>query len=244
MMTRLGDAAAGLFPYRVYWIICGSRETLGTRLRTRYFRARQTARGEGDLLTETAFNQLISEYLAMRTELVRFLAARLGQASTAEDIYQEIFVRLKLGQLPEDVGNPRAFIYRMAYNLANDVRRAGQRRAARDGAWLGMATQTVGTEAIADRPDADAAIDARRKLDLMLACIDELPAKCREVFTLHKLQGLSHRDVASRLGVTKKTVEKHMTTALKHLAIKLAALPENGHTPASGQTQGGGHRDA
>ncbi len=172
-------------------------------------------------LTETAFNQLISEYLAMRTELVRFLAARLGQAATAEDIYQEIFVRLKLGQLPEDVGNPRAFIYRVAHNLANDLRRTGQRRAARDGAWLDTATQTVGTEAVADRPDADAAIDAKRKLDLMLASIDALPGKCREVFVLHRLQGLSHRDIAANLGITTKTVEKHMTTALKHLAVAL-----------------------
>jgi RNA polymerase sigma factor (sigma-70 family) len=195
-------------------------------------------------LSETVFNRLVSEYLAMRTELVRFLTARLGQAPAAEDIYQEIFIRLKNGQLPEDVGNTRAFIYRMAYNLANDLRRTGQRRAARDGAWFNVATQTMGPEAVSDHPDADDAIDAKRKLDALLAGVAELPAKCREVFTLHRLQGLSHRDIAAHLGITTKTVEKHMTTALKHLTLKMARRAENAEETTPNQTQGGGRRGA
>jgi RNA polymerase sigma-70 factor (ECF subfamily) len=192
-------------------------------------------------LTDTAFDQLVSEYLQMRADLVRFLTARLGQAGIAEDVYQEMFIRLRLGQLPADVGNPRAFLYKMAFNLANDAHRAGQRRAVRDGAWLDTATQKMGTETIADAPSADDAIDAKRRLDLMLTSLAELPAKCREAFTLHRLRGLSHREVAAQMGITTKTVEKHMTTALKQLATKLGHQPTHS---SKEETQGGGEHGA
>ena len=157
----------------------------------------------------------------MRDELVRFLSARLGQAAIAEDIYQDMFVRLNTAQLPDEIGSPRAFLYRTAFNLANDHRRALSRRVARDGAWLDVATQSSGGEAISDHPDVDQAIDARREMQLMLAALDDLSPKCREVFTLHRLRGLSHRQVAENLGITTKTVEKHMTAALKQLALRL-----------------------
>ena len=172
-------------------------------------------------MTQTVRQQLISEYVAMRDELVRFLSARLGQAAAAEDIYQDMFVRLNTAQLPDEIGSPRAFLYRTAFNLANDHRRALSRRVARDGAWLDVATLSTAGEAISDHPDVDRAIDARREMQLMLAALNDLSPKCREVFTLHRLRGLSHRQVAENLGITTKTVEKHMTAALKQLTQKL-----------------------
>ncbi len=178
------------------------------------------ARGNSTL-TEIVRTQLVFEYVAMRDELVRFLTARLGQAALAEDIYQDVFVRLNTAQLPSEIGSPRAFLYRMAFNLANDHRRASSRRVARDGAWVDSATHSAGGEAIADHPDVDHAIDARREVQRMIAVLKELPPKCREVFTLHRLQGVSHRQIADTLGITTKTVEKHMTAALKQLTLKL-----------------------
>lgn len=172
----------------------------------------------------------------MRTELVRFLAARLGDMGAAEDTYQEIFVRLRQARLPEDVGNARAFLYKMAYNLANDARRSRRRRTVRDNAWTDTVTHKVGIDAVADNPDVDAAIDAKRTLDLLLSGLVELPAKCREVFTLHRLRGLSHREIADSLGITTKTVEKHMTTALKHLALKVGRARPNAAGPPKDKT--------
>ncbi len=174
-----------------------------------------------DTLTQIVRQQLISAYVAMRDELVRFLSARLGQAVVAEDIYQDMFVRLNTAHLPDEIGSPRAFLYRMAFNLANDHRRASSRRVVRDGAWLDVATQSNGGETISDHPDVDRAIDARREIQQMLVALSDLSPKCREVFTLHRLQGLRHRQVAESLGITTKTVEKHMTAALKQLTLRL-----------------------
>ncbi len=167
-----------------------------------------------------AANPLTDAYVALRADLVRFLTARLGNHAAAEDVYQELFVRIRTAQA-DVIENPPAFLFRSAYNLANEFARAGHRRVRRDDAWTDLTNQKVGINFISDGPDADDAIDAKRRLDQLLDGLNELTPKCRMVFTQHHLQGLSHRQIADGLGVSIKAVEKQMTTALKYLAAKL-----------------------
>lgn len=169
----------------------------------------------------------MNAYLGMREVLLRFLTARLGDAAAADDIYQELFVRLKSGALPTDIANPRGYIFRTAYNLANEYVRTRRRQGARDIAWTDATTQKVGPDAVADTAAADDAVAAKERLDQVMAALGSLPDKAREVFTLRRVQELSHREIAHRLGISTKTVEKHMTTALKHLTLKLGGfLPD------------------
>lgn len=165
--------------------------------------------------------RLIATYVAMRPDLIRFLAARLGDRAAADDVYQDMYLRLQGSQLPPEIENERAFLYKTAANLASDHRRGGQRRSARDKVWVDAVTQRIGADAVVDAVEPEAAIDSRRRLEALAAHIGELSPKCREVFVLHKLEGLGHAEVAARLGISRKTVEKHMTTALKSLAAKL-----------------------
>lgn len=174
-----------------------------------------------------ARNQLVSAYLGLRAEILRFLTARLGQPAAAEDVCQDLFVRIESAQLPPAIGDARAFIYKMAYNLANDYSRARRRRNTRDRDWFDTATHKIAEDPVADVPDADGAIDAKRRLARVAASIKELPPKCLTVFTCHRLQGLSQRETAAKLGITTKTVEKHMATALRHLIRKLAGLADS-----------------
>lgn len=175
-------------------------------------------------MNDLSINQLMSEYLELRTDLLRFLTARLGDRATAEDVYQELYVRLSGAHPRGELENPRGFIYRSAYNLANEYARAQQRRIRRDGTWAELSTYTKGTDAVSDVPDADAAIEAKRRLALLMSSLDELTPKCREVFTQHHLRGLSHSEIALSMGVSVKAVEKQMTVALKHLAAKLGFI--------------------
>ena len=171
-------------------------------------------------MTDVGSNQLVSAYLEMRDEVLRFLTARLGDRATAEDVGQELFVRLRLGQLPSDVASPRAYIYKAAYNAANEYERARRRQTVRDTAWVDLTRQKVGTDTISDEVGAERALEAKHRLRLLMTALAELPPKCREVFTLCRLREHSHREVAEMLNISTKTVEKHMTTALKHLMAK------------------------
>ncbi len=167
-----------------------------------------------------ARDDLLGAYLALRADLIRFLTARLSDAAAAEDVYQDLYLRLQSAELPEAVPEPRAFLYKAAYNLANDRARAARRRAHRDQEWQDAGTYKVGDVPVADAPPVEDAIDARRKLLRVMEWIDALPPRCREVFTLHRITGVPHQEIASRLGITTKAVEKHMANAFRILGEK------------------------
>lgn len=160
-------------------------------------------------------------YLSRRDAIGRFLTARLGNADETEDVLQDLFLRVnRMGSTP-DVRDPAAYLFTMALNLARDRRRERSRANARDTGWAGARYQMAGEEPIFDQPSAEAAYAARQRLEAVTAALDELSPQCRRVFQLHKLEGLSHQDVAERTGITRSTVEKHMNTALKHLIAKV-----------------------
>lgn len=180
-------------------------------------------------MTDAALGVLVSEYLAMREVLLRFLTARLGDAALADDIYQELFVRLKIGALPADLANPRGYLFRMAYNLANEFARARRRQEARNAHWTDTTTHKVGADTVSDTPAADDALAAKERLATVMRALESLPPKSREVFVMCRVRGLSHREVADSLGISTKTVEKHMTAALKHLTLILRSTERGRH---------------
>ena len=180
-------------------------------------------------VTEAVLGVLMSEYLAMREVLLRFLTARLGDPAAADDVYQELFVRLRGGALPQDLTNPRGYVFRMAYNLANELARARRRQEARDIHWTDTTTQKVGTDTISDTAAADDALASKERLAAVMRALDALPPKTREVFVMCRVRGLSHRDIAEVMGISTKTVEKHMTAALKHLTLILRSTEGERH---------------
>jgi RNA polymerase sigma-70 factor (ECF subfamily) len=180
-------------------------------------------------VTEAVLGVLMSEYLAMREVLLRFLTARLGDPAAADDVYQELFVRLRAGALPQDLTNPKGYLFRMAYNLANELSRARRRQEARDIHWTDATTQKVGTDTISDTAAADEALASKERLAAVMRALEGLPPKTREVFVMCRVRGLSHRDIAEVMGISTKTVEKHMTAALKHLTLILRSTEGERH---------------
>jgi len=169
----------------------------------------------------TPRNQLLAAYLERRDDLVRFLTARLGSAAAAEDLVQDLYVRLATIEMTETVDNPSAFLYRAAINLMLDRDRGERRSGRRDQAWQDSRNLTVAGAAAADEPSPEQAAAARLALRRLVVAVETLPPKTRRAFTLHKFDGLSQVETAARLGVTRKTVEKQLATALKQLMVKL-----------------------
>lgn len=158
----------------------------------------------------------MSVYLAKRAELVRFFTARASSSTEAEDIVQEIY--LKIASSAEQPDNPGAYLYRLGSNVMVDRARARRRSMSRDDTYYrAFRVETPGGDAI-DEPDPDAAIDARRALSRVMVAVNALPPQCRRVFLMHKVEGLSYAEVAEKLGVSRSAVEKHMIAALKRLA--------------------------
>src|SRR5438105_4125307 len=95
---------------------------------------------------------LLALYLEKRANLIRFLAARTGSLAMAEDVAQELYLKLASRGDSAEVSNPQAMLYRMALNLMVDRARGEQRAAARDTAWRQVARSQVGGVDIADEP--------------------------------------------------------------------------------------------
>lgn len=161
------------------------------------------------------------QYLEKRPNLVRFFAARLGSSAAAEDLAQELYLRIAGLSADEDILSPMALLYRMGSNLMLDRLRRERRAAVREGAWLASATTRLGDEEIHDEPPADEALAARQRLALLLRELEALPPRMRRAFQLHKLEGLSHLETARAMGISVSAVEKHISGALKTLLARL-----------------------
>jgi RNA polymerase sigma factor (sigma-70 family) len=162
---------------------------------------------------------LIAAYLRKRADLVRFFTVRTGSAAAAEDLVQDLFVKISEMEAPADLRSPGAFLYRIGYNLMLDRAKAQRRQAARDHAWS-EAAGGDGPEPIAQQPAADDALASRQRLQRLLAIVDQLPPQVAAAFRLHKFDGLSHGEVAARLGVSRSSVEKYIMTALRALTAE------------------------
>lgn len=148
-------------------------------------------------------------FLRHAAELKGFLRARRG-ATDAEDLVQESFVRLlqtSATRLPDD---PRAWLYRTGANLAAD---AYDHRQVRER----VHADCPDIEEAAADPGADPArrIETGQRLEQVWIALQHLPEPCRRAFLLNRLDGMSQRAIAAHLGLSEKTVERHILRALE-----------------------------
>lgn len=168
-----------------------------------------------------AASNLLDEFLARRGKLEKFLIARLGNSADAEDVLQEMFVGLTRAQIATDVRDPAAYLFRMALNEARDYRRGLARSRVRDEKWADTQYSMHEKGALSDAPSAETELAGKQLLARVKDVLSELSPQCQRVFHLHKFDGLSHQDVAAKLGISRRTVEKHMHTALLHLVKRV-----------------------
>lgn len=151
-------------------------------------------------------------------ELVKRLSQRLGGAADANDIVQDAFLKLQRASTDQIIENPRSYLFRVADNLAIDhirSRTAQARQLEQDGQVHLIAS---------GEPSPERIVDYRQRLARLQEVIAELPAKQREAFLMHKVDGLSHAEVAQVMGISKSGVEKLITKALARCRDRLDDL--------------------
>lgn len=161
---------------------------------------------------------LYAVFAAERAALARFLRARCTDPADAEDLLQDLWVRIGT-VAPGPIGNARAYLFRIANNLVLDSLRTRQRAMARDRGWLGA--DGVGDAPAELRPDpspdAVAVLVHKQELRLLNQAIDALPPGAGRALRLHRIEGLPQAEVAQIMGISRSGVEKHLAVALRHL---------------------------
>jgi RNA polymerase sigma-70 factor (ECF subfamily) len=150
-----------------------------------------------------------------RSQLVRFFTQRTGSAAEADDVVQEIWLRLERAGGP--VGNTLAYLHRIGMNIVVDRLRERQRRGRRDAEWSEVTADEWGKETIDGAPSAFDAADSKQRLRQVAEAISRLPPGAGRVFRRLRIDGLTHAEVAQEMGISKSAVEKHIAVALRHL---------------------------
>lgn len=165
-------------------------------------------------------NPLVATYLARREDLVRYFRVRLRSDEAAEDLVQDIYVKIT-GLSAEGIDNPSGFLFRLGSNLMLDQIKQRNRAGRRDAEWRGATSSSAGGEDVSEAPSADAVTDARQRLARIIEVVKELPPPVQEAFRLHKLEGLTHTETAAAMNISKSSVEKYMMTCLKRILARV-----------------------
>jgi RNA polymerase sigma factor (sigma-70 family) len=156
-----------------------------------------------------------SLYRATVAPLRRYLTRLLGNSTEAQDVAHDAYMRVYPTIDKQAAEQPEALLYTTARRLAiNQLKRRSIAPFARGEANMETAASAA--------PGVAQQVMARQELSLLEAAIAELPEGCRTVLLLRKVELLSHREIADRLGIAISTVEKQHARALRLLRAALA----------------------
>ncbi len=160
--------------------------------------------------------QILVHERQLRTYLRRYLRGRSDVADGVQETYARL-LSLSDGALVA-IRHPHAFLFAAARNVALEWLRR-ERMIFRD-----LMAETGAARILDEGPSAYEQLSARQELTLLAGAIASLPERCRQVLTLRKLYGLSQKEIASRLGISENTVEKHAANGVRLCADYLYAF--------------------
>lgn len=150
-------------------------------------------------------------------EVRAWLKRALHSGADVDDVIQEAYCRMWSMTNLDAITSPRAYFFKVVRNVVIDEFRKAR---------------IVRIEAVAELEDLRAASDeatpetvasARAELRRVKKLIDALPTRCRQVFEMRKIEGLSQKEIAARLGISENIVENEASRGLK---IILKAIEE------------------
>ena len=134
---------------------------------------------------------------------------RTRGSQNAEDLLHSAYLRLAAYRTQQEVDNPVAFLVRTAVNLGVDEHRRAIRHAD-DGESLIL-------NVVDDGPLADEVIAARERLQKAMEGVAKMPLRRREIFLMSRIDALTYRQIAQRVGLSQSMVEKEMAKAIRFM---------------------------
>lgn len=140
-------------------------------------------------------------------QLRKFIGRRVANTADIQDIHQETLLRLLTRTKDQSVENPLPYAYRVAQNLILDRYRRARHL-----------TTSLTDDISSDAPSADDGLFAKQRLKILKDILSKMPALRRKVFLRRRLYGESYSEIAEKMNLSIRTVEKHVSRALTDLA--------------------------
>ncbi|MGH7947554.1 MAG: RNA polymerase sigma factor, partial [Opitutaceae bacterium] len=164
------------------------------------------------------------------SSLRSYLRGSFPTVRDVDDVVQESFLRLWKARAAHPIQCTRAFLFGIARRLAVDVVRR-ERRTTAHNVVVDFGVLSV----LEEQADAAETLSAQQDIALLAEAIHALPARCREIMILRKLDRLSHREIARQLGVSASTVEtqilRGMEKCTRYLRSRGVVNSRNGNPP-------------
>ena len=170
-------------------------------------------------------SRLLRTFLEYEMTLRRVAARYRRRGEDVDDLVQEAFLRTYAANEKEEIRNPKAFLIRVAKNLAISEAKRKEHSATESFEDSG------GSEVFVDEAQGtvEEQVDGKRKLFVLSQAIASLKPELRQALLMCKIEKLKFRQIATRLDVSVSTVEKRVAAAL--LACN-AYLRDQGYDPA------------
>ena len=156
-------------------------------------------------------------FLEQQGSLKLFISKFIQRPQDIDDIAQETFIRAIRAETRNDIEFPKAYIYRIARNLSYEFlskKHVKLTQYIEDCALGELSMPTT---------DVENTIAVNERMTKVKEAIADLPPQCQRVFIMHKVYGFKYREIASQLGISMSTVEKHIISGLRkcrHAVLK------------------------
>ena len=166
------------------------------------------------ILTHALITQLFRDH---RVAVEGFLCNRIHCTETAMDLSQETYLRLMRKGSVQHGENLAGYLFRTAERLAVDYLRQNQ--------FNKSPLLPLDEEMPCRKPQPDELASLSEQCAILLEAIAALPNVCRKVFLLRKLDEMSYGDIALRLDISEKTVQRHLVKAMLHCHKRMENHP-------------------
>lgn len=158
------------------------------------------------------------EILPHEPILMRFLARKWTHPHEVQDIRHDIYVRILEAAEKERPTQPKAYMFSIARHILID--RARRNRVVA----IDLLEDLDVLNVLVDEKTPERHASGREQLQRLTTLINRLPPRPREVVWMRRIEGLSQKDIAAKLGIAEGTVEKHLVRGIRQLADALFGL--------------------
>ncbi len=171
---------------------------------------RSKNKSDPDKSEKTTHNSpVLRVFMDQQRPLKFFISRFIRRPQDIDDIAQETFVRAFAAEEKNEIQHPKAYIYRIARNLALEVlsRKSTQ--------LTSFIEDSCDPNLLSSGEDVEGSAMVMERFDRVKEAIAEMPPQCQRVFIMHKVYGFKYGEISQQLGISVSTVEKHIMAGLK-----------------------------
>jgi len=161
---------------------------------------------------DTPSDWFVRKILPHEAALTRYLRRVWPHPADVPDLCHDAYIRVYEAALKDRPRSPKSFLFATARHIMAD--RARRHRIVS----IDLLEDLDSLNVLVDDVSPERRTSGRQQLVRLTAAFNRIPAKCREVVWMQRVEGLAHKEIAARLGIAKGTVEKHAFLGIRLLA--------------------------